>query len=384
MQIDEPSTAFGELQTAELSPLFQITHPYGINLDLVTTASNGGAAVTYNSVNRVIQIASDGINTSASLRSAKPAKYRNGQGMNVRFTTIFGTPTVGSMQMAGWGDATEGFFFAYSGSNFGIIRQRSGSAVEFISQSSWNIDRMDGSSNSFNPSGQLLNPQLGNVYEIQAQWLGYGAIQYFIESKDTGRFAPVHLIKYANTSTTASIGNPTNPIIFRVENTTASSPVTMSNASMAAFVEGKIIFNGVNYSSDGSPGATANKNMLTLFNPSTFNGYTNKTSLLLKTLTVLTDGNNAITFNIVKNGTLTGTVFNTVNVNSPSQIDIAATYTAGTGRSAYKTILNKVDSKTIDISSYEIFCQPGETISIIATGGANTGALVSLSWLDDV
>lgn len=26
----------------------------------------------------------------------------------------------------------------------------------------------------------------------------------------------------------------------------------------------------------------------------------------------------------------------------------------------------------------------GETVSIIATGGANTGALVSISWLDDV
>lgn len=132
------------------------------------------------------------------------------------------------------------------------------------------------------------------------------------------------------------------------------------NASIAGFVEGKLVYNGINYSADGATAAAANKNMITLQNPVTFNGFRNRTVALIKTLTLATDGNNVITYNLVKNGTLTGGSFASVSTNSPVQFDTTATYTAGTGRSAYKTILNKTDSRTIDISSYEIFLNPGE------------------------
>ena len=384
INIDEPTTAFGELQTAQLTPLLQITHPYQINLDLIGTGSTAGGSVSYDGVGRLVNIAASGSNSSAKMYSLKPVKYRNGQGANIRFTTIFGTPTIGCDQMAGWGDdTTGGFFFAYSGSNFGIMYQRSGSAATFVSQSAWNIDRMDGTRGTLNPSGQLLDTSKGNVYQIQAQWLGYGAVQFFIESSETGRFAPVHLLKYANSNTLPSVTNPTFPISFDVVNTTATSAVTMSNASMAGFVEGQIVYNGVNYSVDGTTASGTNKNMLTIFMPSTYQGFANKTQALLKSMTLTTDGTQAVTFTLVKNGTLTGTSYTSAATYSPVQRDIAGTYTAASGRQAFKIILQKLDSAQIDLKEFEFFMREGDTWSIIANG-TNAGAAVSLTWLDDV
>ncbi len=385
VHIDEPLTAFGELRTAEMTPLVQITHPYQINLDTLTTASNASGTITFDSTRRQIVVSSGAAtNSSASLSTRKPIKYRNGQGTNVRFTCTFQSGVAGNTQYAGWGDDMGGLFFGYSGSEFGIMRRRSGSLDEFTPQTSWNVDNFSGTGGTSNPSGQLLDPTKGNVYQLQAQWLGYGAIAFYIESQLTGKFAPCHVIKYANQFDTPSLVNPTFPISFTSTNTTNNTAVSMSNASIAGFVEGKLVYNGINYSADGTTVAAANKNMITLQNPTTFNGFRNRTIALIKTLTLVTDGNNVITYNLVKNGTLTGGSFASVSANSPVQFDTTATYTAGTGRSAYKTILNKVDSATIDISSYEIFLNPGETISIIATGGANTGATVAISWLDDV
>jgi hypothetical protein len=384
IRLNDPLTAFGELKTANMSPLLQITHPYEINLDLVGTGSVAGGSVSYDSVGRYINIATSGSNSSATLYSLKPAKYRNGQGLTTRFTTRFGTPEAGRNQMAGWGDlSTGGFFFAYSGSNFGIMYQRSGSAATFISQSDWNADTMDGSSNINNPSGQFLSQSLGNVYDISAQWLGYGAVKFSIEDSATGRFQPVHILEYANTNTVPSVTNPTFPVSFTVQNTTATTETTMSNASMAAFVEGDIIYNGVNYSRDGTTASGTNKNMLTIYMPPTYKGYANKTQGLLKQMSLTTDGTQAVTFTLVKNGTFTGQSFLTTSTYSPVQYDITGTYTAGTGRQAFKIVLQKLDSAQINLADFEFFLREGDTWSIIANGN-NAGAQVSLTWLDDV
>ena len=385
VHIDEPLTAFGELRTAEMTPLIQVTHPYQINLDVLNTGSNASGTVTYDTIRRQV-VASSGAATdsSASFFTRKPIKYRNGQGANVRFTCTYQSGVSGNTQYAGWGDTMDGFFFGYSGSAFGIMRRRSGSLDDFKPQTSWNIDTFSGTKGSSNPSGILLDPTKGNVYQIQAQWLGYGAVQFSIESSTTGKFAPCHQIQYANQFDTPSVVNPTFPISFITTNTTNNTAVSMSNASISGFVEGKLIYNGINYSADGTTSAAANKNMISLRNPLTFQGVTNKTIALIKTLTLVTDGVANITFNLVKDATLTGGSFTSVSPYSPVLVDTTATYTAGTGRSAYKTILNKTDSNTIDISSYEIFLNPGETISIITTGGNNTGANVAMSWLDDV
>jgi hypothetical protein len=104
----------------------------------------------------------------------------------------------------------------------------------FIAQADFNIDNLDGTGEV----QQTIDLTKGNVFEIRYQWLGFGKIDFFIEDPDTGLFALMHEIKYANTATSPSIFNPTLPLRAEVENTTNNTNVSLSIGSFAAFAEG--------------------------------------------------------------------------------------------------------------------------------------------------
>ncbi|KKK79002.1 hypothetical protein LCGC14_2837890, partial [marine sediment metagenome] len=88
----------------------------------------------------------------------------------------------------------------------------------FITQSRWNIDKMDGSNNlGTNPSRMILTPTFGNTYEVEYQD-GFGDIIYFVENQNTGKFHGVHRISYANQNTVVNIQNPTLPMYASVKN----------------------------------------------------------------------------------------------------------------------------------------------------------------------
>lgn len=53
---------------------------------------------------------------------------------------------------------------------FATVRTGVTNTDNWIYQSAWNIDRMDG----YGASGIVLNPQRGNVYNIEYQWQGFG------------------------------------------------------------------------------------------------------------------------------------------------------------------------------------------------------------------
>lgn len=119
---------FGSALTSDLTPSGQGIFTYTINPAIWTTSSNGsGASVTLDSSNNVV-VCSSGTSTSGSagVRLARGVKYRAGQGSVCRLTAIFGDGVSGSYQLAGVGNNECGYYFAMSGSNFGILhRERS-------------------------------------------------------------------------------------------------------------------------------------------------------------------------------------------------------------------------------------------------------------------
>ena len=387
MRITDPLTAFGDLKTSEMTPVLQVTHPYEINYNVVSSGqTTGSGSLTYNSGTTLININSGAASSSKGVMTSKRlAKYRNGQGLNIRFTAVFDTPVSGNEQWAGWGDSLDGFFFGYSGTTFGILRRNSSSGDAFMPQTSWNSDKMDGTDNTSNPSGQLLNPQTGNVFEIQVQWLGFGAINFKIEDSESGGFQDVHKIKYANTYTTPSIINPTFPVRFESNNTSNTSNVVIKNASFAAFNEGTIEYTGPKFSFSNAKATTTDTAIFVLSNPTTYRGKTNRTRILLKTFSYFTDQSNgaAVDFKIVRDGTLAGTSFTDINAYSPIQQSTAGTYTSGTGNILFTASLPKVDAGVVAVSDSEIFLNPGETITIVGNG-SNTGSGAAVTWVEDI
>jgi hypothetical protein len=131
------------------------------------------------------------------------------------------------------------------GITIGLSQKRVGSAPTdvYIPQSTWNIDRCkdQGSLQAnylYNPSGFILDTTKGNVFKITYQYLGFGAITFFVENPTTGFFMPVHQIKYANTSVKPSVRIANYKIGISLENTTNSGSVSMNHCSVAVFLQG--------------------------------------------------------------------------------------------------------------------------------------------------
>ena len=118
-------TAFGEDLVAELTPVVQLHFPYNINTRLAVVRDNNG---TSSVVNNKLQVSTGAAaNQSSQVLSREPVNYNPGQGALCRFTAVFTTGAANSTQYIGIGDSSEGYFFGYNGTAFGLLRRQGGS-----------------------------------------------------------------------------------------------------------------------------------------------------------------------------------------------------------------------------------------------------------------
>ena len=371
--------AFGALLTAREEPVIALSFNYSINSLFVVTGTVNGGTVTQSSSMAVLS-SSTSSSGSASLESRAAIRYVPGQGATAKFTAIFTTGSNGdSLQEIGIGDANDGFFFAVSGSNFGIIRRRSGSDT-FVSQSAWNgAERYDGI------TGPALDITKGNVYKINYQWLGYGAIRFFVEDPNNGTLDLVHTIKFANANTLPSILNPTLPLQMRVLNRGGTTDIKLMSPSMGAYTEGPI-------PEIASPGATGSSTSITTTElpicsiqvTGTFQGKTNRVRTQLHSIAVASAAAAGVAsfFRLRLNPVLGASSFTALDVNTSTiNTDAAATASTG-GRVLFQTMTNGQQSTVENIESLNIVIGPGDILTLTGQSLSGGGAVLagSINW----
>jgi hypothetical protein len=107
----------------------------------------------------------------------------------------------------------------------------------FISQSSFNLDRLDGTG----PSGMILDQTKGNVFEIGFQYLGFGNSSFNIEDPETGKFRGFHIVKNTNSRTTPVLKNPNVSVLATSANIGGTTSTQLKTVSMSSFIEGDIV-----------------------------------------------------------------------------------------------------------------------------------------------
>lgn len=120
---------FGTSLTSEQTPTAQGAFIFGINSATWFSSSVGttaGASIT-NSEGMMTASSGASLSGSSTIRLSRGIKYRAGQGSMVRITTIFDTGRPDTLQIAGMGNSEAGYFFAMSGSNFGILHREKSS-----------------------------------------------------------------------------------------------------------------------------------------------------------------------------------------------------------------------------------------------------------------
>lgn len=248
----------------------------------------------------------------------------------------------------------------------------------FIDQDDWNRD-----------TASWLDPTKGNVYQVSYQWLGYGAISFYVEDPSSGQFTLVHQIEYANSNTSVSIDNPTFKVGWVSANQGNTTNLTVIGASAACFVDGPVVFTRLPFSQDHVKASidTTLTNIVTIRNRAVFAGKVNQTEVVPQFFTAsgAASGSNSTIIELYLNSTLGGepnwTYLN--EAESTVEYDTAGTTISG-GQLIGSFSLGKNGQVSIDLRSLLIRLQRTDTLTIAAKAtGGTTEATAGITWKEN-
>lgn len=240
----------------------------------------------------------------------------------------------------------------------------------WVAQTDWNVDPMDGTG----PSGMVLDPTKGNVYEIHYQ-SGYGSITFSIEDPAHGHFQLVHEVHYANSNTDISVQDPAFGLWASVRNFGSTTNITMKTPSLAGFNEGIDINFGPNFSVDNfyeHGNNTDEQPVITIRNKRVFSGRLSRVRLQPKLLTFTSNMSNAnanCTFRVYINGVgLDGCNFTDISTaGSIVELDIGSVdQDVSESEKVFTFILSATESKELALTEVVNRLPPGANIMITA------------------
>lgn len=265
----------------------------------------------------------------------------------------------------------------------------------FISQSSWNLDTMDGTGSS----RTSLDPSKGNIYGVGYQYLGFGDPVFSIENPESGLLVDVHRIQTANSKTSVVLCNPQTTARWEAINSGSSaSTVTLKGASAGIFNEGLIVRNvGTSFATS----ATKSDVGVTLIPAISLRAnriYNNQSCYGEFEVFNISVGNDAgsssagkiLKVFVYKNAVLGGPVNYQYNDSTRSivAIDTAATsISSDTRTQLLKTfIVAANDSVTLKLDQENFFASTGDVLTIAVQRGGSSNvdnAIMSISWFED-
>jgi len=386
-----PTSAFGDLRTVSLSPQLQISFEYTvINTEIGTVETANSGTVTQADAMCVVSTGTTTAST-AEWESKRHAKYRAGLGGAFRGTGLFTLGVAGTEQMIGLADTDgssashkNGFGIGYDGATFGFMRWQN-DVLTTVAQADWD-DPMDGSGDS----GMILDPTKLNVYFIQFQYLGAGAIVLWIENDSTGTMVKAHTILYTNKNTVPSIYNPNFHIMVHALNRGTTSDMIVKSASLAYFIEGEtryIELQQPQFTSGVKEKTTVTTEVaiFTIRNKATYASKTNYIDIVLEavgTSIEASSANNLGQVRLVRNATLGGSPsYADINTtDSLVDIDTAGTTVTGGKELLFTSLAGKNDRESENLTDYDIILQPGETVTVAGSSANSATIDAGLLW----
>lgn len=245
----------------------------------------------------------------------------------------------------------------------------------WIPKASWNV----------NPDISI-DPTLGNVYQIQIQYLGFGGIRFFVEDPDTAVFTLVHVIRYANTSTIPIVSNPIFRVGWACRNSGNTSDIKVQGASAAAFVEGIIRSDSRPKSKCTTRGSVGNNrvNMLSFRNRLTFNDTANRAEIIPLLTSMISDANRTTFFEIIESPIYSSSPdFERFASNSLMELSTSDVEVVGGNIVACFTTSNKRETGG-NLEDLLGFILPNVTYAITAENAGANDVDVALTWREDL
>ncbi len=380
-------SGFGSLKTTGQRALGVYESSADSYDDLFTIETASGGLSTYSHPQSSIVLST----TSASGSSVKRTTnryhyYLPGSGNYVVMTIACGDiGKAGNLRRWGVFDDEDGVFFELYETTLNVVirNSTSGTPVETkIPQSSWNVDKADGTGTS----GFDLDLTKVNVWWMDYQWLGAGRVRFGVFEPNGARLV-LHQIENAGQNPLPYMHTGTLPL--RTENTNfgvTGSTSELRECCMAIYTEGTFkdytFWRNADLEALGVT-VSSNTHLLSVRSKQQLNGRHNAIQSYPETLSIYTDQPVAVT--LYEDTTLTGATYTLVGQGSLDG-DTAATVT-DTGH-RFNTWYFSAGAHNVDLSQYfevndeGILCRPDGTQinwSFVAAKLGATNATVSIN-----
>lgn len=364
----------GEMLVASCIDDVDVNFQYIVRTKETVSTTTGTGTVTHPGASGAYAQLSAGTGVGkAQLLSKAPIRYRGGHESYCELSWIFRTPEDNLEQWCGFLNDNDRWCVGYRGQNFGALFREGGNDT-FIPSTSFNYDKLDGTG----PSGYTINPQTINVYRLAFVW--HGGLPLTLEISIRQRWYPVHFLDFANVITETHLENPHLPIGGIVERTSGTG--TAEDARTGSWRGGSL--SGMSDEQtddwvtftvlDRTLVSAARTNVMTLVNPTTWQGKTNHIVYRVGLVTFINQGNKTVGVYGTKGATLTGATTSAFidETNFALQYRTGGTLTGGSREPA--TILRANGKETIDERNNGVLIFPGESLTVdVDPGGAING-----------
>jgi len=419
--------AFGKLRVTNPYTLLDLKFPsastgtanYLSNNMIECNGASGSGTAIYGSSKCVMSAGGTGTYIS---QSRKYCIYQPGKSLIFLGSGIIGPTGISSTNYTnrlGYFDNENGLYFehGYTGGVIGVTGNMSvvlrntpvGTTTATdtrISQSTWNIDKLDGSGNS----GITLNFTKAQLFVIDFEWLSVGRIRYGFYIY--GKIFYCHQITNVNQMIAPYMLTPNLPVRYEVRNNDGGN-VSLTQICSSVITEGGYNPIGLPFSANvGVPGFAVTATETSVFSLSGYTGTSSSTAnqykhqqIIPSSLNILGDSSKNILYNVylfqapnVPTGTgsflwqspnsnsiaqysISNVIFSTVQLSLAIKVDSG--FIQGNGNVAFET-LQDIFNNLVQITSNITNITDTLVVTVIATssGTGSTTAWTSMTWTE--
>jgi len=307
---DSPSVdAFGRWRVSMPHVLFdtKLTHSAEPEFWDDSEVSGTGTSSTHDSDRASVVMAVTASTAGKRVRQtfSRP-NYQPGKSQLVVMTGILGTGESGLTTEIGQHDDKNGAFFRNEDGVVYVVKKSyaTGTAVDTtVAQSSWNLDKMDGTGSS----GITVDWSKTQIFLMDYQWLGVGRVRFGLDIN--GIIYYVHEMLHANALDVVFMSTPNNPLRYSIENDGTAGAASMEHLCSSVASECGRDETGVDYwySTEGTHvDANAANAIYALVGVRLQTGHTGE-PVQFRSASVLTQTNDDFEWLLFRNPTVAGT-----------------------------------------------------------------------------
>jgi hypothetical protein len=321
--------AFSRLRVSNPLILHNSQFTYDLAPIIMEQITNGtGATITHDSTNRcgLMTFVSTPTGGKSYMQSYEYLPYQPGRSQLIFVTFNMIAAVANTLKFAGYSDGVNGIEFQLNGTTKQfVVYSGSSAGNETVTQSSWNLDKLDGTG----ASGMTLDITTTQILVIDIQALYVGRVRIGFDMG--GEILYCHEFLHANLFIAPYIQSANLPVRCGMT-CTATVSTTMNFICSAVISEGgseDINVFGYTFQQDSGVVSvgTGGAHILSLRPKTTFNSITNRTRVAYIDVEIYNAGNQPVQWQLCIGQALTGTTtYNNVNATySSSEYNILGT-----------------------------------------------------------